>query len=121
MQSRQFFFRNSRHSTGFTLIEVMIAVVVFVGVVVPLLAHIFGGKNQNRAQDLITATCFLEQEAKKAQVLPDNPAPEITRTINGVEWKIKWVVTGEKIQTCVAKVFKSGKFVTDACMYRHVK
>jgi prepilin-type N-terminal cleavage/methylation domain-containing protein len=105
-------------SSGFTLVEVLVAVVVFVTVAVPLLSYVFGGRNQNRALDLFTATCFLEQETKKAQVLPDNPAPEITRTINGVEWKMKWEVTGGKIQTCIARVYKAGKFITDAGMYR---
>jgi len=103
---------------GFTLVEALIAMVVFVAVVVPLLASVFGGRNQNRAQDLFTATCFLEQEAKKAQVLPENPAPEITRTINGVQWKINWEVAGDKLQTCVARIYKGGKFVTDAGMLR---
>ena len=107
-------------SSGFTLVEALVAVVVFVAVVVPLLAYVFGGRHQNKAQDLFTATCFLEQEAKKAQVLPDNPAPEITRTINGVDWKMKWEVTGDKVQACVAKVYKNGKFITDAGFYRYV-
>ena len=107
--------------SGFTLVEALVAMVVFVALVVPLMVYIFGTRNQNRAQDLFTATCFLEQEAKKAQVLPDNPAPEITRTINGVEWKMKWEVSGDKIQTCVAKVYKNGKMVTDAVMLRVTK
>ncbi len=109
------------NNSGFTLVETLMAVVVFLGVVVPLMASVFAGRNQNRAQDLFTATCILEQETKKVQVLPDNPAPEIARTINGVEWKIKWDVTGDKIQTCVARVFKAGSFVADAGLLRTVQ
>ena len=105
---------------GFTLIEALVALVVFVGVVVPLLVHLSGGKEQARAQNLIVAESFLEQEAKKAQTLTESPAPEITRTINGVEWKITWTVSGDKIQLCKAVVYKAGTIVTDAGFYRYV-
>jgi prepilin-type N-terminal cleavage/methylation domain-containing protein len=109
-----------RNKNGFTLIEALIAMVVFVGIVVPLLVFLYGGKGQARAQDSIVAESFLEQEAKKVQVLPENPAPVIIRSISGVEWKITWDVSGDKIQLCKAVVYKAGKAVTDAGFLRYV-
>jgi type II secretory pathway pseudopilin PulG len=109
-----------KNKNGYTLIETLIALIVFVGVVVPLLAVLFGARNQNRAQDMVTAACILEQEAKKAQVMPDPPPPLITRKINNIDWKIRWEVSNDPLQRCIAKLYKRDQFITDAAVYRYV-
>jgi type II secretory pathway pseudopilin PulG len=111
----------NKGNSGFTLVEALVASAVFVAVAVPLLSIVFGSRHQDRAQDLFTATCFLAQEAKKAQVLPENPPTEITKTIKGIEWKIKWEVSGDKVQTCVATVYKGGGVIADAALLRTVQ
>jgi len=111
---------SNKGNSGFTLVEALVASAVFVAVAVPLVSIVFGSRHQNRAQDLFTATCFLEQEAKKAQVLPENPPAEVTRTIKGIEWKIKWEMSGDTLQKCVARVYKSGLLITDAGLVRYV-
>jgi hypothetical protein len=115
--------KHLKSNTGYTLIEALISITVFVGIVVPLMAHVYNSKGQARSNDLVVAESVLEQEIAKAQILSDNPSPEITRTIINAEWMVKFEVNGEsgKLQVCKAIAFKNRKPVAEAGFYKYVK
>jgi prepilin-type N-terminal cleavage/methylation domain-containing protein len=105
--------------SGYTLLETLIALVIFVGVVVPLLAYISGGKSQDRARELIIATCLLDQEVKKARFNTGDVPMIVSRNINGLEWQVKFSCSGAGLQSCNAGVYKNGKYITDAAFFRN--
>lgn len=112
-----------RSNSGYTLIEALIAITVFVGIVVPLMVHVFNSKGQARSQDLLLAQCLLEQEIGKARIMPDNPSPEITRAVFNSQWTIRFEVNGDpgKLQVVRATAFKNSKLVSEAEFYKYVK
>jgi prepilin-type N-terminal cleavage/methylation domain-containing protein len=110
----------NKNQQGFTLVEALIALIIFVSVVVPLLVYLNGGKSSDKAADIMIAESFLELETTKVKTMSDEPPREVVRTINGREWKCVWGITGQEVQLCKATIFKQGAYIADAAFYRSV-
>lgn len=106
------------NNSGFTILEALFGLLIFVGIVVPFLVYINGSKNAGKAKDVVIAESILEQEIEKAKFENQNPT-EITRTINSVLWKVTFELSDNGAQVYKVKVFKNDKFIANAAFYKN--
>jgi len=106
------------NNSGYTLLESMVALVLFLMVVVPLIARMSNGVSLNRGEDIIIAASLLEQESMRLKTFPDDQFLTKTRIVNNQEWKIKAVVTGSALKTITLTAFKRNKEIETIRFYR---
>lgn len=102
---------------GFTLIEVLVALALFLVVIVPLIGHMSVSVKINRGKNKMVAACIIEQEAAKMRMFPDETFNEKRRKINGKEWVIKTTFKGNKLKTCRISAHYKGKMIDKAIFY----
>lgn len=102
---------------GYTLLEAVIGLSIFVVIVVPLLSHMFGYNRVRECESRITATCLLEQESKLALQSPDSIQIEKKRTINKEEWLITTSHEGNEFVRYDMKAVFRGKIQGEVIFY----
>jgi prepilin-type N-terminal cleavage/methylation domain-containing protein len=105
------------HKNGFTLVEAIIALVVFAGVVIPLALFIGKRETSIRDRDIITAISILEQESRLAQFDPQSIVPIKIRKVGGEGWRVECSAQGSDLQLCTMKALKNGKSVSMVKFY----
>jgi Tfp pilus assembly protein PilV len=106
---------------GFTILEALIACVIFVSIVVPLMTFLFKDSDFVRDRDKITALCLLDQEAKTLQVFPEMYAPVKKKEINGIVWQLKSEVQGKELLLFTIKAFKGEKEIQEVVFRAYEK
>lgn len=105
------------NNKGYSLLEVLVAMVLFLAVIVPLMGHMSSSARINRGKDKMVAACILEQEAAQLRLYPDEIFNTKRRNINGIEWIIKASFQGEQLKKCTLSVSKRGKSVDRVIFY----
>jgi len=88
----------AQSESGFTLIEAMVALAVFVGIVVPIVSLAFRNSQTTRAGDLLTAACIIEQESALLRACPQTWVPSKQRTVRGMTWIVTSEATGDVLK-----------------------
>ena len=94
---------------GYTLIEVVIALFLFIAIAIPMMAGFFSNNGTVRSQEALTATWLLEQEAAAACLFPDDVQADKHRTINGQDWEVVIASDGSSLVKYTLTASKLGK------------
>jgi Prokaryotic N-terminal methylation motif len=97
--------KNNRQS-GFTILEALIACVIFVSIFLPLTSFLFKDSYFVADRDKMTALCLLDQESRTLQVFPQLYAPVKKKQINGLEWQLKTEMQGKSLILFKISAFK---------------
>ena len=95
--------------SGFTLLETVVALGIFLAVVVPLMHHMTSATRMNKGKQKMVAACILEQEAAILRMYPDEMFTSKQRHVKGVTWTVKASIQGDKLKTCHLEVFLRNK------------
>jgi len=77
------------HVSGFTLVEVLVALTIFTGILVPLLGAISRAAQVSAAQKRLVAMCLLDQESALVRAAPAQMVALRRRQVQGQEWLIR--------------------------------
>ncbi|MBD3390626.1 MAG: prepilin-type N-terminal cleavage/methylation domain-containing protein [Chitinivibrionales bacterium] len=104
---------------GYTLLEVLVALTVFLLVLTPLLTRLVITGSSSRAADRITAACLLEQESALASHSPDAVLPHETRNLYGRLWTVKTATTGGELKEYQMKAYKGERLAGSVRWYQY--
>lgn len=107
------------NNRGYTLLESMVALVLFLLVVVPLMARMSIATKMNRGVDVIIASSILEQESMHLRLFPEDFYMTRSRSVNGQEWKIKGTMTGNAFKTITLSASKNNRVIERCTLYLH--
>jgi prepilin-type N-terminal cleavage/methylation domain-containing protein len=99
--------KKTAYSKGYTLLEVMIGLAVFVTVVIPLTSFLFKDLFFAKYQDKVTAFCLLDQEIKKAQVFPGAMCSLKRLNVASQDWEIRSETSGSGLMKCKFTAMKN--------------
>jgi Tfp pilus assembly protein PilV len=102
---------------GFTLLEAMIGLGLFLAVVIPLLSIIDTANRRQNSRDEFTALCLLEQECALVQNDPKGAKQTRKRVANGKEWTVSVKCRGTGLVTCSMTIATAGKNYASATFY----
>jgi type II secretory pathway pseudopilin PulG len=108
--------RNSSAS-GFTLIEVMIGVSLFIAVVVPLMAGLYLNTGIERSEDALVGAWLLEQEAASVRLFSDEGLSGRHRIVNGNDWTVEVQAEGTPLVKYTLTALKHGKKKEEVVVY----
>ncbi len=104
---------------GYTLLETMVALALFLAVIVPLTERMVLSIRVNRGKDKIIATSLVEQEAARLKAFPDQIFSSKQRVVKGRKWTIKASFTGKSLKQCQLEVYKGRRFINRTIFYVH--
>jgi hypothetical protein len=104
-------------ASGYTLLEVVIGLFLFVAVVVPLMAGLFSNTGTLRTEESLIATWLLEQEAASVRLFTDEGLTSKRRLVDGIEWTIKIKAEGSPLTKYTLSAFKHGKKREEVIVY----
>jgi hypothetical protein len=84
-------------SGGYTLIEVVISLAIFIAISVPMLCAVVRNTGALRSQEALEAVWMLEQEAASIRFSPGEPMPVKHRIIEGRDWTIRIETEGRPL------------------------
>jgi Tfp pilus assembly protein PilV len=102
---------------GYSLLEAMVALTLFVAVMVPLLGKMHSVSIADRAKNRFTAVCILEREAACARVAPETIQPLKRIPVSGVEWTVRTEIQGEAPKTCRIVVYRGENKIVQTVLY----
>jgi len=102
---------------GYTLLETLVAMALFIIVIVPLMEYISVSNKINRGEEKIIASCILEQEAAALKMFPDEILVTKFRKVKGEKWLIKTSLKGEKLKMCRIGAYKKDKKIGEVFLY----
>jgi len=105
---------------GFTLIEALTALGIFLMIVVPLFAMAFRNTQTGHARDLFVSACLLEQESALVQAAPEAWVPSKLRTVNGIRWTILCTTSGDELREYRISTQKAGVRVGEIALLVNV-
>jgi hypothetical protein len=98
-------------SFGYTLLETLIGLTIFITVAVPFTSFIFKDMLFAKYQDRVTAFCLIDQEIRAAQTFPKGIASLKRRTACGRNWEIRCETFGSGLMRCKFIALKNGTVV----------
>ena len=102
---------------GYTLVEVLVAMGLFLVVIVPLIGHMTVAIKINKGKNKMVAASIIEQEAAVLRMFPDETFNVKHRKIDGREWVVKTSFKGEKLKICHISAHYKGKEIDKAVFY----
>ena len=102
---------------GYTLVEVLVAMGLFLVVIVPLIGHMSVAIKINKGKNKMVAASIIEQESSVLRMFPDETFNVKRRKIGGREWVIKTSFKGGKLKTCRISAHYKGKEIGKAIFY----
>jgi type II secretory pathway pseudopilin PulG len=93
-----------REESGYTLLEALVALGIFLMVFVPLIGRFGAAGNVSLARDKVIAMCLAEQEAALVKAFPDQAEPAKRRQAGGQEWLVRTEVSPGPLRQCVVTV-----------------
>ena len=88
----------SSSAGGYTLLEALVALGIFLAVAVPLCAVAFRNSEIAHARNRFTATCLLEQECAALRADPAAWMPSRQCTVDSTRWTILCEAAGEQLR-----------------------
>lgn len=104
-------------SSGYTLLETLIAFVILLVIVVPLVSFLFRISGAHDSERMFTGICLMEQEAALVRAFPGKSIPVKMRIINGREWVIKTEVGGSELLQYKMRVSEGEKMRGEVMFY----
>jgi hypothetical protein len=101
--------KTSTSGSGYTLLEVTIALALLTLTLAPLSVMIHRNNSLIRAHQEITAMSLLEQEIARAKCRSLNILPIQRRIIDNKEWIITTEISGDKLKTVTMIASFSGR------------
>ena len=89
--------KNTHSQTGYTLVEVLISLFIFIAIAVPMIAGVITNTGSLRSEEALVASWILEQEATAARLFPEKIVPIRYRTVGGKEWIIQTEQSGSPL------------------------
>lgn len=109
--------RGASDIRGFTLLETVLALSIFIAIVVPLMQQMTSAGRMNKGNQKMVAACIIEQEAEILRLYPDQIFTSKKREVKGVTWTVKASIQGEKLKECQLEVFRGRKKIDKAKFY----
>lgn len=94
---RRIFHRMVVNNSGYTLIEVIISLSIFIAISVPMLCAVINNTGSLRSREALEATWMLDQEAASIRFSPDEAMPVKHRIIEGREWTVRIETEGKPL------------------------
>jgi hypothetical protein len=101
--------RKDAKCSGYTLVEVMIGLSLFLCVVVPLMAALYANTGLQRNEDALVGVWLLEQEAASVRLFGNERELSKHRIINGDEWTVEVQAEGAPLTKYTLIALKHGK------------
>lgn len=103
--------------SGYTVIEVLVALALFLMVIVPLMGYMSNAARVNKGREKLVAACLLEQEATRLRLYPDDIFHSKQRHIQGKRWEIRATFSGGALKRCNLAACEKGKIVDRVIFY----
>lgn len=103
--------------SGFTLLEVIIGIVLFVSVALPLTAWFYSSNGTIHSQESLIAVWLLEQECAHIKMFPEEVVPTKVRVVNGKEWKVVISKEGDQLVQYKLSASTNGKKMGEVVVY----
>jgi Tfp pilus assembly protein PilV len=107
--------------SGYTLVEVLVAFFIFLGVAVPMIVGIFSNTASVRSQEMLTASWLLEQEAMQVRFFPDSLETTVDRKADGKAWQVKIAQSGGPLVQYHLTAVKNGRNAGELFFYAYKK
>ena len=104
-------------SGGFTLVEALIALAIFMIVLIPIVSRTFENTRVVKNREKVIAICILDQETALVRASPESIVPVKRRIIAGQEWLVRCTAQGEKLVKCRLAVEKDKREITWTIAY----
>ena len=111
--------KNSTQSTGYTLLEMLIALSIFLTVLVPFTSFLFKDLLFAKYQDKVTALCLLDQEIRTVQAFPKSISPIKRRTVANKDWEIRSETSGARLMKCKFIAMKNNTVIGEYWVLIH--
>ena len=108
-------------NAGFTLLETLISLAIFMAIALPLVANVYTIDHAVIGLDKITATCILEQEVALCRAFPDKIQVLKTRRVGDVDWTVRTTIEGKEFATVRLTVDKADKQISKVVFYHYRK
>lgn len=105
------------NSKGYTLLEALISMSLFLVLVVPLILHMSNSAKTNKGKEKLTAICLLEQETTHLRLFPNDIFTSKRRTTGNCEWEIKASFEGSNLKKYHLKAFKKKRLIEQIVFY----
>lgn len=96
-------------AAGFTLIEVIVGLMLFVVVALPLIAGLYRSTGSLQSQESLIATWLLEQESASVRLFPEAGLSTRRRVIDGKLWMVQIRPEGSPLVRYTLTALKNGK------------
>ncbi|MBD3422070.1 MAG: prepilin-type N-terminal cleavage/methylation domain-containing protein [Chitinivibrionales bacterium] len=106
-----------RPPRGYTLLETLIALIIFVSIVVPIISYVYQNKQLAKARHAVTAMCILEQEAERIRFDADNVFHKKSRKITTRTWEVICKTRGSWLIKCSLSARLSGEKFGELVFY----
>ncbi len=106
-----------RGQKGYTLMEALIALALFLLIIVPFIGLFGNATKFNKGKEMLTASFILEQETAIIQNNPEEIYTSKTRNISGKNWTVKAATRGEGLKTIKLSAIRNGKSVDEVEFY----
>jgi Tfp pilus assembly protein PilV len=103
--------------SGFTLLEVVIGIVLFVAVALPLTAWFYSNNGTIHSQESLIAVWLLEQESAHIKMFPEEVGSVRVRVVDGKEWKIMINKEGNQLVQYTLSAATNGKKMGEVVVY----
>jgi len=103
---------------GYTLLESLIAISIFLILMVPLTARLHEADKTARVRHKTTAMCILEQEAALIRH-GESPFPVKKRTVAGREWVVETSAEGNPLRTYRMHAFLDGREISEVVFHNY--
>lgn len=109
--------RINENQDGFTILETMIALAIFLVCVVPLTTGLIRVGKVRRSMDMVTASCLLQQQYAIIQSSPRLLLPRSEKIIDENKWVIETSSEGGELKKYTVTVLRGNKEITTGRMY----
>jgi len=103
---------------GFTLVELVVTVVVFVAVAVPLVGSLGAITTDFRGRDYLTASSLLDRTYASLKECPETSLRVDRYKIDKLEWKVEVENMGGTPSLYHVRLIREGKLFETAQFYR---
>ncbi|MGA2508556.1 MAG: hypothetical protein ABSF80_13895 [Chitinispirillaceae bacterium] len=104
-------------SGGYTLIEVVISLSIFIAIAVPMLCAVISNTGALRSQEALEAVWMLEQEAESIRFSPDEVMPVKHQIIEGRDWTVRIESEGKPLVKYSLTALRKDKVRGSVVMY----
>lgn len=103
--------------SGYTLIEVVTALAIFMVVAVPMVRYFGESSLSHGERNLLTALSLFEQESSLIRHDPSTMVQRKKRRVNGREWTVVTIARGDHLQKVTMKILLKNNVIYEMSFY----